>query len=228
MAYNDLITYTEKAFLLLEDIDAWELIEDPRYLPIIQALRRGPMTVKDLEREYNRIVAKKIDDMPLDFKEKKELKQKTKRKGKTLYKYLDLLERSNLIVQAGKRVKMGQTASETLYGRSAKLFFKIDKNKRICKTEDFIESLPILGKIISLERGVENYSVECLTNFIYNIFDLLINEKERIFNKYSNEITQQASDIYYDELSAVIQGIDFYLLIQHAPKLKIELEKCFK
>lgn len=228
MGNNDIITYQEEAILMLEDKGAWELIEDSRYEPIIEALRKGPMTVKDLETEYNKIVAMKIDKMPLDSKEKRELKQKTKRKGKTLYKYLDLLEKSNIIVQVGKRIKMGQTASETLYGRTAKLFFKVDKCKRASNTDEFKKSLPLLGKIISLEIGEKNFSIDCLANFINNLYSLLNDERERIFNKYSNEITQIASDIYYNELTAVVQGFDFYLLLHHAPNLIKELEKCFK
>ena len=153
--HNDIITYKEEAILMVDDKAAWDLILDVRYQPIIEALRKGPMTVKDLEMKYNQIVAKKIDEMPLDAKEKKELKQKTRRKGKTLYKYLDSLEKMGLVVQAGKRVKMGQTASETLYGRSAKLFIKSDEKKEELYTKEIKKALPVLGRIISLEREQE-------------------------------------------------------------------------
>jgi hypothetical protein len=228
MEYNDIITFEEKAFLLLEDDAAWELIEDSRYQPIIQALRVGPMTVKELEIAYNQIVAEKIDEMPLDSKEKKALKEKTKRKGKTLYKYLDKLEKKGIVVQAGKRVKMGQTASETLYGRSAKLFIKDDKHKIALVTAEIKKTLPLLSKIISLERDEKKLSDACLAEFLNKLIAILSTERDRILNQYSDEITQLATDLYYNELQTVLQGLDFYLLIQHAPELMKELEKCFK
>ncbi|NHK31003.1 MAG: hypothetical protein FK730_06600 [Asgard group archaeon] len=226
MEYNDIITYNVEAILLVDD-EAWNLIVDSRYHPIIEALRKGPLTVKDLEKEYNNIVAKKIDEMPLDQKEKKELKEKTRRKGKTLYKYLYSLEKKGLVVQAGKRVKMGQTASETLYGRPAKLFLKIDKHEEL-QTEKIKKYIPVLGKIICLERNKKDFSKDCLANFLKKTYSLLSKEKKQIFIKHSNEISQIASDIYYDELSLVLIGLEFYLLLQYAPELMKDLEKCFK
>ena len=159
MDYQDMITYEEEAVMLLEDKEAWEILEDPWYDAIVVVLRKGPMTVRDLEREYNLFVANKIDKMPLEPKEKMELKEKTKRKGKTLYKYLVILEKKGLIKQVGKRVKMGQTASETIYGRSAKLYLMSDKQKVELKREEVARIMPVLSKIVSLDKKEPKVSV---------------------------------------------------------------------
>ncbi|MBK5111994.1 MAG: hypothetical protein KGD59_03765 [Candidatus Heimdallarchaeota archaeon] len=228
MDYQDIITFEEEAVMLLEDKEAWALIEDPRYEAIIIVLRKGPMTVKDLETAYNLHVAKKIDKMPLETKEKNELKEKTKRKGKTLYKYLDVLEKKGLIKQVGKRVKMGQTASETIYGRSAKLYLMCDKHKIELKKDEVSRIMPVLGKIVSLEKKEPKVSVECFTKFMGKVYSLLQNERQRVFNEFSEEIREISSNIHYDELNLVVHGLDFYFLITHAAELRKELEKCFK
>jgi len=228
MDYQDFINYEEEAIFLIDDEESWELLEDPRYNPIIVVLRKGPMTVKDLEQAYNQYVANEIDKMPLETKEKKELKEKTKRKGKTLYKYLDQLERKGLVKQVGKRVKMEQTASETLYGRIAKLYLLSDKHKVKLNTDEIKKTIPILGKIVSLEMKKSKISLDCITDFIDKIYSLLQKERERVFMEFSKEITDVATNVYYDELQLVLQGLDFYILIKHAPELQKELEKCLK
>ncbi|MCG3254041.1 MAG: hypothetical protein KAX09_09325 [Candidatus Heimdallarchaeota archaeon] len=228
MDYQDIITYEEEAIMLLYDKESWEILEDPRYDAIFIVLRKGPMTVRDLEREYNLFVAKKIDKMPLEQKEKKELKEKTKRKGKTLYKYLDILEKKGLIKQVGKRVKMGQTASETIYGRSAKLYLMSDKQKIELKRDEVTRIMLVLSKIVSLDKKEPKVSVECFTEFMGKVYSLLQDERQRVFSEFSEEITDIASDIHYNELNMVVQGLDFYILITHAAELRKELEKCFK
>ncbi|NHJ33157.1 MAG: hypothetical protein FK732_09855 [Asgard group archaeon] len=228
MDFQDLLTYEEEAIMLLDDKESWDLIEDPRYLPIFVVLRKGPMTVKDLEVEYNLHVAEKIDKMPLETKEKNELKLKTKRKGKTLYKYLDILLKKGLIKQVGKRVKMGQTASETLYGRSAKLYLLSEEQKLALKKDEARKIMPILGQIIGLDKNEPKVSTKCFAEFTDKIYSLLDKERRRVFSEFSEEITDIASDIHYDELHLIIHGLQFYFLITHAPELRKELEKCFK
>ncbi len=163
------------------------------------------MTVRDLEREYNLFVANKIDKMPLEPKEKMELKEKTKRKGKTLYKYLVILEKKGLIKQVGKRVKMGQTASETIYGRSAKLYLMSDKQKVELKREEVARIMPVLSKIVSLDKKEPKVSVECFTEFMDKVYSLLQDERQRVFSEFSEEITDIASDIHYNELNMVVR-----------------------
>ncbi len=226
--YRDFVTTEEKAFEILSDKKTWEIIEDPRYEPILIALRKGPMSVKELEREYNLIIAKKIEKMPLEDEEKKEIREKAERKGKTLYKYLDILIKLGLVVHAGKRVKMGQTASETLYGRIAKVYFKSDKDFTKLRVNEIKKSIPIIAKIISMEKKAKEISEECLTKFIKECYIMLHNERKRVLSKYSEEITKTAVDAKYDELNLVNQFLDIYYLITHASELKKLLNDCIK
>ena len=226
--YQDYINYEEKAILILDDEDAWKLMGDSRYSPILVALRIGPLTVKDLEVEYNKLVLKGIDNLSLGSKDKKELAEKTRRKGKTLYKYLAQLEKAGLIVQAGKRIKMGQTATETLYGRTAKLFYYSDKRKLSKLTESVKKIIPVLGRILSLDMGGKEISDECLLKFIDDTFHTTDNQLNEIFTKYSDVITEASSEIYFDDLYILVETIQIYMSIKNAPELMKQLEKCVK
>ncbi len=226
--HQDFITYEEKAIVLLDDQKAWDIIADSRYEPILVALRKGPLTVRDLEIEYNKLVLKNIESLSLGTKDKKELIEKTKRKGKTLYKYLALLENTGLVVQAGKRIKMGQTASETLYGRTAKLFFYSDKSNEKFMTLDFKKVMPVVSKIISLETGGKEISDECLEKFVRDIFLTIKENRDEIIDKYSEIITEASSEIYFDDLSLMVEILHMYMTIKNAPELSKKLEECLK
>ncbi len=228
MDYQDFITYEEKAIVLLADQQAWEIMDDSRYSPILVALRKGPLTVRDLEVEYNKLVLKNIEALSLQPKDTKELIEKTKRKGKTLYKYLTILENAGLVVQAGKRIKMGQTASETLYGRTAKLFFYSVRGREKFKALDLKKVMPILSKILSLETDGKELSEECLEKFVEDIILTIKDNQEEIFKKYSDVITQASTEIYYDDLSLLIEFLNIYMTIKNAPKFLKQLEKCIK
>jgi hypothetical protein len=226
--HQDFITYEEKAIVLLDDQNAWDLMADSRYEPILVALRQGPLTVRDLEIEYNKLVLKNIEKLSLASKDKKELIEKTKRKGKTLYKYLALLENAGLVVQAGKRIKMGQTASETLYGRTAKLFYFSYQGNEPIKELNIKKILPAISKIISLEAGGKEISEECLEKFVQDIFLTIKENREEILTKYSDIITQETSEIYFDDLSILVEILHMYMTIKNAPEITKKLEKCLK
>ncbi len=53
---EDIITFKEEAVVVLDDPGLWDVISDPRYEPIFQALREGPMTVRVLTKKYNQLI----------------------------------------------------------------------------------------------------------------------------------------------------------------------------
>ena len=226
--HQDILHYKPSILKVIDDERTLKLLADPHYYAVITVLREGPMTVRELESAYNSIVTKRIDKMPIEDKEKKEIKKKAKRKGKTLYKYLDVLLKNGLVIQAGKRVKMGQTASETLYGRTAKLFFKSDKNLAKLTAKETKKIVPIIAKIICMEKEAKEVSEACLANYILKCFLLLHDERKRVLSKYSKEITEASVDVHYDDLFLVIQILDIYFFLTHATELNKSLNDCIK
>ena len=127
MSTEDIIHYTQKGVELIFDVKVNEILQDVNYTPILIALREKPMTVRDLEERYNEIALNEIEKAEISNDEKEKLKKKVIRKNKTLYRYLKYLIDNNLVVVAGRRVTKNQTASETLYGRKAEIFYFVER-----------------------------------------------------------------------------------------------------
>ena len=227
MEYQDVITKKAEAVKIVRK-DEWEVFHDSRYLPIIKALRKGPMTVKDLEDEYNKIVEAQIAGLALTEKEKRVLVEKTKRKGKTLYKYLDILVKSDVLIEAGKRIRPGQTASETLYGRTAKLFVFSDKEMDEKLLFEQSETWDIIGKIICGERNKKNIDVNCLKQKLQKIVRLSGIEREEIFTKYSEMLSEHSANITFEELNQIAWILELFYLISSASEFNKDIEECFK
>ena len=224
--YQDFITYEEKAIMLVPE-KHMELIEKPRYQPLFVALRKGPMTVKDLLKEYNQVVANEVEKMDLETKEKAKLKEKMKRKSKSIYKYLDFFEKKKLIIQVGKRIKMGQTATETLFGRAAKIFLVEGYTTSLIKGES-VKNLNILSDILCLELKEKDISIQCLAKALKKIFTTIQSENNRIFRTYSEEITKNATNASYEELKKLVNEMEILSAIIHARDFEKELNECFE
>ena len=231
---EDIITFKEEAVIVLDDSSLWEVIEDPRYEPIFQALREGPMTVRDLTEKYNQLIYDFIEGLELSPKEKKQRKEELKRVEKTIYKYLNFLQKKKLIVKAGKRIQVDETgritqaASENLFGRTAKLFFFSDKEMDWEDMPGFKVSVPIIGKVLSLTNDLPEPSEKCLSKVLIKIFTKLSEERKEIFEKYSEELAEVSKDASYDVLKNVILSLDILHSILNASEFKDELKSCFK
>jgi len=223
--YQDVITYQEDTVKVITT-EQKESYSDDRLLTIIVALRKGPMTVRDLEEEYNKIIEKQIDKMDLTKKEKQELIEKSKRKGKTLYKYLDLLMKNGLVVEAGRRIRPGQTATETLYGRTAKLFvFGGSEKFTQFETNEVWE---VIGKIICKERKKSNVDIECFIQKLRTIHKYIQDARVETFTKYSIELSEISTKISHESLANIAMILEIFYIIDSTSKFEKELDECFK
>lgn len=227
MEYHDVITQKEVAVKTFDDVN-WELFHDSRYSPIIHASRKGPMTVKDLEVEYNKIVEKQIKGMDLAKKEKDALFEKMKRKGKTLYKYLDFLIKNDVIMEAGKRVRTGQTAAETLYGRTAKFFVLSSKTKNKKPVFEDNEIWQTVGSIIGKQRNKTNVDFDCLIKLIETIYDSIQTARVNTFTKYSEELSKISQKITFEDLNEIAWILETFHIISSSSEFENKLKDCFK
>ena len=236
--FEDIITFREEAVEILEDKKLWDTIEDAKYEPIFIALRGGPMTVRDLTKKYNQINYEKIEKQDITPQQKKTRKDEIKRVEKTIYKYLNYLQKKNLIVKAGKRIqidetgKLTQTASENLYGRTTKLYLflgdKIGEKMDVLEIPGFKESIPILGKVLSLSNDLPEPSEECLLKVVSRIFASFNQERRDIFQKYSEELAEISTTASYGIMKHVINSMDLLNAILKASDYERELKECFK
>ena len=226
--YQDVITYKQEVVEVLKDKELTTLFEDQNYAPILIALRKGPMTISELVPRYNQIVAQEVADRKLPAKETIAEIERLERKDKTLYRYVKFLVEKGVVVEAGKRVKMGQTATETLFCRSAKIFFTADKIKDWGTYPTYKKMLPKIAKMLSLAMGIQEIPLECLTkimNKINNCYDV---EALEVFQKYNEEIAELVKDSSFEEIDWMLDNLSTLLLIMRGTQFEKELRECCK
>ncbi|MHA1212422.1 MAG: hypothetical protein ACTSSH_08170 [Candidatus Heimdallarchaeota archaeon] len=228
MSYQDVITTKEEIVKVIYDENISLLLRNSRYHPIIVALRKGPMTVRDLEIEYNKIITKDIDEMELTTREKTELKQKMWRKSKTLYKYLDVLIKNNLVIEVGRRIKKGQTASETLYGRASKLFIENNKTKTSFSDESSQRMMPILAKIICKEKNIPEIDLKCLTEAFQKVTASIGDKFTTIFQEQAKTIIDTLSTSSFDDITNLSEAVILILYLFNGEKFEKLIANCIK
>ena len=160
MDYRDIITFEQQPVLIIgneEKIDYKDaktgekksvlkasLLGDPLYSPILTALKKGPLTVRELEKAYEKLANEPKSD-------------------KTLYRYLKFLEKAGLVAPAGQRVTVGKTATEALYARTAKLFYASFAYNDLWECSFCNEVLTKVAKILSLREDMPEQDKNCIT-----------------------------------------------------------------
>lgn len=227
MNYHDHIypNYEEETVKIIKNSEEFHLLEDSRLEPIIIALRKKPLTIRELEEKYNEIVKDKVDKMDLSQKQKEILQNKLERKSKTLYKYINILEENGFVIQAGKRIVENQTATETMYGRTAKLFLFQGELEDWGSKEDTQAALDLLSKLLGLLNNKSNPSTSYLGDFFEKIESKINGEVEELITKFSKELPQIAEKTDYSQLTIVLYGLKTILLLKNYLNFEDELKK---
>ncbi len=131
------------------------------YYIIMQALRKKCMTAKDIHNLYY-------------DKEKKEHGYTIK----TIYRYIEKLEKIGLIKEAGYRITKGTRISEKIYCRSANLFYEeVEEGKQswyeLPEGKDFVKTLGIL-----ISELMENPDLD--QNIFYEMFKDFALKKDKV------------------------------------------------
>jgi len=127
---KDIIEFKPALMKVIQDEETAKMVMDDLYYPILIVLRKGPMTVKEIETQYNEIA-------------------KNKKSDKTIYRYLKTLQEYDLIRAAGQRVVLGKTATETLFSRSAYAIYLRTEQSEFWTKEEGQNLALVLGEALS-------------------------------------------------------------------------------
>lgn len=227
MSFEDKLDpeYVCETVEIIKDPRKYQMLEKPNLEPIIVALRKGPKTVNELEIEYNTIVKEKIQKMNLTRKEEEVLEKKMFRQAKTLYKYIKVLKENGFVVEAGKRYTENQRAAETLYGRTAKLFFHIGGKQFWLDSETIKPSLEFMSKLLGIMNQSKKPSVKKLREILISVENKVNQDLENLFTTFSKEIADISEDITYEDLKFLIFGLNLILLMKNYPEFEDDLKK---
>jgi hypothetical protein len=214
MAHQDVITFNPERIKIVHDKEINEILHDPNHSPIIRALRKGPMTVRELEDAY----AREATSNP-------EIEAKS---DKTIYRYLKVLEKADIVVPAGQRVVIGKTATETLFSRTAEIFITGQTEQEYWSCETGKDLCSDMAQMLSTLLKNKKADKNCIVKFM--------NEFDAQTNKAIVDLVEQADDDMVDLItgidwaykSKILNYVGFFAVVLKNPELFEKLRVCFK
>jgi len=201
MEVQDVITYNQKIVSYIKDKEIAQYFYDKDYGLLLQVLRSGPKTIKEIEIAYRTADNEKSD--------------------KTIYRYIKDLTDNGLLVEAGKRIftdEQNKNKTSTIFMRTAKVFYDHTKTWKIHdqskdkdeKMNNVFSALKIL--LESLYEGKE-FSIDYITkiyNKIYNKGDELALEA---IEKTGDKLFKLLEHLDYFDLNEFILNLNWFLLV---------------
>lgn len=214
MVHQDVITFEPERIKIIYDKKINEVLLDPNHIPIIRVLRKGPMTVREIEKAYVE-EAKRSDEIEA-------------KSDKTIYRYLKVLEKADLVVPAGQRVVIGKTATETLFSRTAEAFITGQSEQEYWSCDTGKELSDNMAQMLSKLIGGKKADTNCIVKFM--------NEFDAVGNKYIIGLLEEADDEMIDLITGldwaykdkVLNYVSFFAIALNNPKIFEKLQACFK
>ena len=192
-----------------EKFRIYELLRHPKYEPILNALKEGPLTVEELEVKYNKIA-------------------KSPKSAKTLYRYLKFLEKAGLVMNAGKQILADQNATRDLYSRTASIFYPSHVPEDLWECDFCLRVLEGAAKIISLKEGVPQQTRESIRKVMRVVDQHIFDELSEIFEKNSEEVSKIFLNSTSYETSRINHVTSILLLLLNPSVYEKEAKEIFK
>ncbi len=222
MGHKDILddSFKQEEVRVIRDPKLVKIFYDESYGPIFWVLRAGPMTVKDIERKYNKVVKSKGLERGVD---KKDL-EKLERSDKSIYRYIKELTKAGLVAPVGQRVVVGKTATEILYSRTARIFYlkNLEDDNWRCKI--CMKHLSIASEMLSLSRGIKPPKPEKLAEIMAKIESDSETEIFRVFEEKKEEVQEIFSDISFADSDRVLYIFRILHLALHSGEYKEMVE----
>lgn len=214
--YKDIINFKPVLIKRIQDPEVARALKyAPNYYLITKILRKGPMTVKELEKAYNKEAATSESYEP--------------KSDKTIYRYLKTLGNADLVVPAGQRVVFGKTATETLFSRTARVFFIqeeegpdwwiSEKGRRLAK-----RIATLLGQFY--KNGEP--SIDCLQKLIIHFEKSQESELNKILTKMDESTLELVIGGEWEETDKILHYVKYFGMFLDQPDLPKRLRDCFK
>lgn len=208
------ITRQQQGVKVIKDLETINRLFDKNLEPIVVILRDTPLTIKELVKEYNQLVEEPKSEM-------------------TIYRYVKELAKYDIVAEVGKIVTIGQSATETLYGRTAKIFWNLTLREDYWTTDQswsadsgtkkIIESL---RDLLSLYTKNNNISTENLETLLSKMSNRSNKELAAFFEENNEEIDKIISRYSFKDVDKIFDILSNIILIMNSNDFREELEKC--
>ncbi len=219
MKVKDVIdpNFKQKSVILVEDKRRLDTVTNPIYLPILESLREGYKTVKEIEQDYANFIEVQVrKQIKKDEKKVQELVKQRMRSDKSLYRYIQDLIKAGFVVMVGKRID--KPMIEKLYARTAKLFLNDTYyEKLICTSDAGIESL---SSLIKLVYGISKPDFNFVKEFLSQMEVSFKETTDKLFKEKPEEYVEIVEKLSLKDVNAVLQTICIVDLINNQDNYK--------
>ena len=216
----DVVHSNPQTIMFIETIKQVEAINSNELFPIISFLRNGNYTVKEITTAY--------PSFTLNPK-------KHSKSDKSIYRYLNELKEVGLVGVVGQRVTKGKTATEKIWGRSAKMFYiDIEQDKSIengsfcldecglCKDEGLHLSEfkgVALSTVMKKITGQDIKPKINVSDWFVNVENRFKEEIKAVISKLDQEELNHLAKLPYSTIDRVLLMSAFLSLYKQNPKI---------
>ena len=225
MGHKDIMDeeFEQKDVWVVEDRELVKIFHDPAYIPVISALREGPMTVKQIAEEYNNIVKKRAIKMDIP----KDAFEKMKRSEKTIYRYIKELSELGIVANSGQRLVLGKTATENLFSRVAKVFLMCTKENDWWEEDEGEIIIQRAARIIQAVEGIQEIDLNCFSKRMKELLDFGENYLFEALDEKHDEVSKILTEGGLHESKKLLSIISIASML-YSEESKKTLMKCFE
>ncbi len=209
MSLGDYITVEQKPLMLIEGKKQLKAYNDPKLAILLETLRKGPMTVREITYEYNRRIPKPKSEI-------------------TIYNYIKTLEDADLVILAGQRISYGSTSATQLFSRKAQLMFPmVLMTDKYWETEESKELLDASRSLVSFHTGEDSPSSSDLKALLQNIYSVSSLKLKEFVTSYGDSLKTILADSSQEEVRETVNLFSLVMILLEPEKYANELKKCF-
>ncbi|MFX0061222.1 MAG: hypothetical protein ACFFC7_03480, partial [Candidatus Hermodarchaeota archaeon] len=227
-SFQDIINYSPAPAQLIDE-ETWDKYHsDINYLTIIRMLT-NPMTVNEIHQKHHDTALQIMKKSWFPQKKSKRVKTPQRKKKTTIYRYLKELKEDGLVVEAGIRVKEGQSFNQILYSKTA-LYFCKNRLKMPDNWNGIVKSL-----ILALQYYLQKQSYD-----FEEFYRLLTEINKAIGQSYYNVLGKMSdnslNDIMYEMFDSeqlgtfidTLELVEWFITLENREKIRDQLLACFK
>ena len=209
MSREDYITLETEPLMIIEDKKQLKAYNDPKYILILDLLRRGPLSIGEIAFLYNQQIDKAKSEI-------------------TIYNYLKTLQDVGLVIETGQRLVRGSTATTKLYARKAHLMFPMTLvTEKYWGTEEGAEIIEATRNLMSFHTNQPPTTGKDLQILLRKIYSIPTMKLKDYVNNYGDSLRTIFSECTQEEVREVIDLFSAVMILLESDRYEKELKKCF-
>lgn len=204
-----IITFEPNFFKFISTDVEYKLLQDKNHYPIIRILSKGPLTVRELQTEYEKLTGNEKSD-------------------KTIYRYIKNLVDVGLLTNCGQLFIPGKTATENLFSRTAHFFYMRSFKDKIIDSEHGEKIIETIGKmLLQLFPGKKKYSSECIKSLILKLSKSNEIHLENSIESKEDQLISDLSNFNLDEIEFIFKQVILISSLFSSSEIINSINQCF-